>query len=55
MCKNVDSALEINKETHVYVYIDSKLHQYGLEYVSCIRDLYTYLSAYSHSVSGCRN
>ena len=33
--------------------IDSKLHQYGLEFITCKRDLQFYISAYSHSVPSC--
>ena len=33
----------------------TKLHQYGLEYITCERDLHSCLSACSHSVSGCWN
>ena len=38
------------KRRRRYDHVDSKLHQYGLEYITCERDL-----ACSHSVSGCWN
>ena len=39
-----------------YDHVDSKLHQYDrLEYITCERDLQSYLLACSHSVSGCWN
>ena len=38
-----------------YDHVDSKLHQYGLEYIACERDLHSYLSACSHSVFVCWN
>ena len=38
-----------------YDHVESKLHQYGLEYITCERDFHSYLLACSHSVSGCWN
>ena len=38
-----------------YDHVDSKLPQYGLEYITCERDLHSYFSACSHSVSVCWN
>ena len=43
------------KRRRRYDHVDSKLHQYGLEYITCERDMHSYLSACSHSVSGCWN
>ena len=61
---------QLNRETYIlqieggqqpakcrrrYDHVDSKLHQYGLEYITCERDFHSYLSACSHYVSGCWN
>ena len=43
------------KRRRRFDHVDSKLHQYGLEYITCERDLHSYLSACSHSVSVCWN
>ena len=43
------------KRRRRYDHVDSKLHQYGLEYIACERDFHSYLLACSHSVSGCWN
>ena len=43
------------KRRRRYDHVDSKLHQYGLEYITCERDFHSYFLACSHSVSGCWN
>ena len=51
----IEGGQQLAKRRHRYDHLDSKLHQYGLEYITCERDLRSYLQACSHSVSVCWN